>query len=258
MTRTAGVVRLVRDVLGSGAIAAYLHGSAALGGLRPCSDLDVLVVAERETTAGQRRALVDGLLAISGVRTGRSAARPVELTVVVQSEVRPWRYPPRSEFQYGEWLRDQFEKGVTPAPRTDPDLAVLVTMVLRGNAALFGPPPALVLDPVPHPDLVRSIVAGVPGLVADLDWDRRNVILTLARIWTTLATGAIRSKDESADWVLDHLPEEHRAVLARARAIYLGERRERWDDLSDRVRPHVDHVVAAINKLAATGGNLPG
>jgi hypothetical protein len=40
----------------------------------------------------KRRALLKGLLNISGSATG---ARPVELTVVVQSEVRPWRFPRR-------------------------------------------------------------------------------------------------------------------------------------------------------------------
>ena len=40
---------------------------------------------------------------------------------------------------------------------------------------------------------------GVPSLMADLADDTRNVLLTLARIWTTVATGEIRSKDEAAD-----------------------------------------------------------
>src|SRR6266540_352922 len=37
---------------------------------------------------------------------GPGPARPVELTIVVQSEVRPRRYPPRRELWYGEWLCD--------------------------------------------------------------------------------------------------------------------------------------------------------
>ena len=42
-------------------------------------------------------------------------------------------------------------------------------------------------------------------------------------------------------------------MLARARAIYLGEQDERWDDLESRVRPHVDHVVREVERLAADG-----
>ena len=83
-------------------------------------------------------------------------------------------------------------------------------MVLLGNRPVFGPPPSEVLDPVPRDDLVRAVVHGIPGLLDDLEPDTANVLLTLARIWTTVATGEIRAKDAAADWVLGRLPEEHR------------------------------------------------
>jgi predicted nucleotidyltransferase len=250
VTQTDDVVRLVRDVLGSDVLGAYLHGSSVLGGLRPHSDIDVLVVLRRRTTSEERRILVDRMLGISGPGGG-SGGRPLELTIVVQPDVRPWRYPPRSEFQYGEWLRAEFERGVTPAPVPSPDLAPLLTMVLLGNRPLFGPPPTDALDPVPHEDLLRGILDNVPDLLADLDWDAGNVVLTLARVWTTVVTGRIRPKDAAADWALARLPREHRAVMARARAIYLGVEEERWDDLQPRVRPLVDHVVGEIGRAAA-------
>ena len=126
-------------------------------------------------------------------------------------------------------------------------------MVLQANRAVFGPPPAEVFDPVPAGDLRRAVVAGIDGLLADLADDTRNVILTLARIWLTVATGEVGSKDAAADWALARLPDEHRAVLARARAIYLGEEDERWDDLASQVRPHADFVVREIERLTADG-----
>lgn len=245
------IVGLAGQVLGNGLVGVYLHGSAVLGQLQPRSDTDVLVVSGRRLTVAERRTLVDRLLVISG-RWGRPGApRPIELTIVVQADVRPWRYPPRMEFQYGEWMRPDLELGDAPPPPTpSPDLAPLLTMVLLGNRALFGPPPAEVLDLVPRDDLIRAITAGIPGLLADLVPDTTNVLLTLARIWTTAATGTIRSKDAAADWVLPRLPEEHRAVLVRARAVYLGEE-ERWDDLETNLRPHVDFVVPEIGRAAA-------
>ncbi|MEU0934612.1 aminoglycoside adenylyltransferase family protein [Embleya sp. NPDC005971] len=256
MASTEDIVRLVRDTLGAEQIVgAYLHGSAVLGGLRPRSDVDVLVVVRRATTAVRRRALVEGLLAISGERALGGPARPVELTVVVQSEVRPWRYPPRCEFQYGEWLRTEYERGTTPAPEPSPDLAPLLTMVLLGRAALVGPPPDEVLDPVPHADLRRAIVAGVPELLAEAETDTRNVLLTLARIRTTLETGTIHSKDAAADWVLARLPVEHRPVLARARAGYLGAEDEDWQEWLPQVRAHTAYAATAIARSAAREGH---
>jgi len=89
----------------------------------------------------------------------------------------------------------------------------------------------------------------IDRLRGDIDSDTGNVILTFARIWSTVATDVIRSKDAAADWALDRLPEAHRPVLARARAIYVGDQAERWDDLRDQIVPHVDYVVAEIRRL---------
>lgn len=250
MDQTREIAGLVGDLLGSEAVGVYLHGSAVHGGLRPASDLDVLVVSRRRMDDRERRALVDGLLPISGFADG---LRPVELTVVVQSEVRPWRFPPTCDFCYGEWLRTKLESGRPPQPEVMPDLALLITTALAGNRPLAGPPPAEVLDPVPRADLVRASVAGIPDLLADLDADTRNVVLTFARIWTTLATGEIRSKDAAASWALAQLPSKHRPVLAHARELYLHRRysEESWScELRARVRPHVDHVLTEIDRLS--------
>jgi len=248
------IVRIVGDVLGPDVVGAYLHGSAVLGGLRPTSDIDVLVVVRRPTTTEERREIIDRVLDISGRRARRGPARPVELTIVVQSDVRPWRYPPCAELQYGEWLRDDYERGFVPAPGPFPDLAPLVTMALAGDHPLAGPPPAEVLDPVPRDDLRRAIVEGIPGLLVDLELDTQNVVLTLTRIWATLATGEILAKDVAADWVLPRLPPEHRPVLARARDGYRAGIYAEFADLAPRVQPHADHVVAEIEQLVPTGG----
>jgi predicted nucleotidyltransferase len=242
---------LVRAVLNADAIAVYLFGSAVLGGLRPESDLDLLVVSKRRTTRAEKQRLVHGLLAASGRRTAQGMWRRIELTTAVQSDVKPWRYPPTMDFQYGDWLRSEFENGnVEPWPTTvNPDLGVLITMVMLANTPLFGPLPAEVFDPVPGDDLLSAMLDGIDSLQGDIGSDTRNVILTLARIWSTVATGTIRSKDAAADWALDRLPEAHRAVLARARAIYLGDEAERWDDLEDHIGLHTDCVVAEIRRL---------
>ncbi|MFG3258884.1 aminoglycoside adenylyltransferase family protein [Streptomyces sp. NPDC048172] len=242
-------VSLVRDVLGAEVLGAYLHGSSVLGGLQPASDLDVLVVTRRAMDERERAALLEGLLKISGLSR---EVRPVELTVVVRSEVSPWRTPPAGDFLYGEWLREEFAAGAVPQAGPMPDLALLITMVLAGDRPLLGPPPAHLLDPVPHADLVRASVAGVPELVGELEEDTRNVLLTLARVWATLATGEIKPKDAAADWALDRLPPAHRPVLAHARDLYRTSSydEETWPEtLRSGLRPHVDEVLARIDAL---------
>jgi len=108
---------LVQEVFSGELVGLYLFGSAVLGGLRPTSDLDLLAVSRRPTTPEERRRLAERLLALS------KRPRHLELTIVVQSEVRPWRYPPRMDFQYGDWLRAELERGEIPPPAPNPDVA---------------------------------------------------------------------------------------------------------------------------------------
>ncbi|CAM5295373.1 hypothetical protein SCALM49S_07724 [Streptomyces californicus] len=61
---------LLRDVLGPDLLGACLHGSAVLGGLRPASDLDILAIPRRSLDTDRRRALLAGLLEISGLTPG--------------------------------------------------------------------------------------------------------------------------------------------------------------------------------------------
>ena len=226
-----------------------------LGGLHPSSDIDVLVVTLRPTTLDEKRALVSRLMPISGRGDPTGASHPIELTIVVQSDVRPWRYPPSLDLLYGDWWRLEFERGeLTPWVSPNPDLALLLEMVLQANRPLFGPPPAEVLDPVPPADFRRALLDVIPALLDDIDGDEANVVLTFVRIWTTLETGVIRSKDGAADWALPRLPPEHRAVLERARAIYLGDEPDEWADLAARLRPHVDQVLGEIEELRSQGG----
>ncbi|MFC6931040.1 DUF4111 domain-containing protein [Actinomadura yumaensis] len=135
-----------------------------------------------------------------------------------------------------------------------PDLALLITMALTADRALTGPRLTQVLAPVPHSDVVRASVTAIPDLLDELDSDTRNVLLTFARIWTTLATGQIRSKDAAAEWALAQLPLEHRPVLEYARQLYLNYRysEEDWSEtLRAQVRPHVHHVLSEIERLSS-------
>lgn len=247
------VVAVVRELLGEAVVGIYLHGSATIGGLKPTSDIDILVLINRPMTPDERRELIGRLLPISGRGDPTGRSRSVGLEVVVQADVRPWSYPPRLEFQYGDWWRSEFEHGnFAPWESPNPDLALLLEVVLQANHPLLGPPPSEVLDPIPSADIRRAMLDSIPALLSYLDGDERNVVLTFARIWTTLATGVIRSKDAAADWALPLLPAGHRAVLAHARDIYLGEAPEEWGDLLPRVRPHVDHVIGEIRRVAAS------
>lgn len=98
---------------------------------------------------------------------------------------------------------------------------------------------------------MAAITAGVPNLLEEADSDTRNVLLTLARIWTTMATGAVMPKDEAAEWVLARLPAEHHQALALARDAYLGSATDNWNEHAGQVLP-LSHYM--IERLRAQEG----
>ena len=222
----------VRAILGGDLLGAYLYGSAVAGGLRHRSDLDLLVISGRPTTPDEKGRLITGLMRLSGRRATDGPARSLEVSIVERAAVRPWRYPPVLDFQYGDWFRKDYESGeFTPWDSPNADVAVLLTAAFGANERLVGPALEDLVDPVPRDDLDQAMLDGVAGLIDDLADDTANVLLTLARIWNTLATGEINPKDVAARWALERLPPERRAGLGRARAVYLGDEPDDWDDL---------------------------
>ena len=240
-------LKLLKITLGSDLLAVYLYGSAVSGGLQRWSDVDLFAVSNRATTFAEKNTLTSALLDISGIYM-KGPKRPLEVTIVEKALINPWQYPPRADFQYGEWLRDSFEKGIIEAQASNemPDLAVIITQILLKSTTLWGQEPKHLLAPVPYHDFITAMLHDLPQLATHLNQDTRNVLLTYARIWSTMATNTIRPKPAAADWALRHLPVAYQPVLSRAKAFCIGTEEERWDDVTALLQPCADFMTDAI------------
>ena len=141
-------VAAVVGVLGRRPVAAYVVGSAVSGGLRPMSDVDVLVVVREAPDEAQRRRLADALMRVSGRYGGGGPVRALDVLLVRLGDVVPWRYPPVQAFAYGEWLRAAYAAGAAPQPGPNPDLALQLAQGRATGVALHGPPPDALFDAV--------------------------------------------------------------------------------------------------------------
>lgn len=253
--QTERVLRLVREVLGHDALGAYEHGSAVLGGVQPTSDIDLLVVTGRLATLLEKRQLVEGLMAISAPFPPPGPERCVELTVVAQAQVRPWRYPPSFDLQYGEWLRKRFERGdsLPLQAAVNADLTILLTIVLLGDQPLFGPPPGALLDPVLMEDCINAMVSDIDVFMDEFEGDTRNILLRLARIWRTVVTGSIDRKDRAAEWAQERLPPDYQQLMERARAMYLGWQPDEWTGLVSEARASAVYMISQIRREVPRG-----
>jgi len=206
-----------------------------LGCFGPRSDIDLVAVAARPTPEQDKQALVAVLLEESAPYDHPGGRRPIELDLVLASALRPWQYPATLDFHYSEEFRARFEAaGELDAWESleSRDLAAHITVLRRSGQAVSGPPIDSVFPEVPTANYVDA-------LTHDLWWCQeqwvqrpRYGVLSIARIWATLATGKPQSKATGADWALPRLPAELRPALEHGRDLYSGEEKmERWDTL---------------------------
>jgi streptomycin 3"-adenylyltransferase len=223
-SQIAGAQLVLERELGGDLRGIHLFGSALDGGLKPCSDLDLMVSVARPPPKAVQRALLRELLSHSAWPGSSRVLRALEVTLVSLSELVPWRYPPRREMQFGEWLREDIRAGRYEPARPDHDLAILITKLHRHSVALFGPPAGDLFEDVPVSDFRQSLADTISQWNAPSDWSghERDVILALARIWYSARTGEITSKERAAAWAADRLPAEHRVLVERAAKAYLG------------------------------------
>lgn len=172
------------------------------------------------------------------------------MTSLVLSDLHPLTEAPRCDFQYGEWLREPLVEGLLPQPSHDPDVVALLAAAQDAHKVLRGPTLDDLLGPVPEELLRQALLAVVPSLIQEIAGDERNALLTLARTIVTLETGQIVSKDDAAQQVAPRLTGHDRVLLEHARAGYLGQVSDNWNDLSSDAKA-LAHTLAELAQREA-------
>lgn len=234
--------------------AIHLYGSALDGGLKPYSDIDLLVTVRARPDEAVRRGLLLDLLTVSALPGEDKSLRALEVTVIAHNEVVPWHYPARRELQFGEWLRKDLLAGIFETAVLDIDLVILLLKARQHSIALVGLAAEELFEPVPKRDFFKALTDTLKpwNSVADWSGEERNIVLTLARIWYSAATGSIVPKDVAAAWVLERLPIEYRPILQEARRAYLGHSEDNLAALADQVAVFIPFVKSSIMDLLET------
>lgn len=234
---------LLRERLGIDLLAVYLHGSAVTSGLSQASDVDLIAISNEALPASTRQSLSADLLAISGhYPCDKFGRRPLEVIIFIRADLEAAHYPARAEFIYGEWLRDGIERGAIVTAEENPEYTLLLAQAREEATPLVGPDLTEFLPAIPFSIVRQAIADLLPGLIATVEGDERNVLLALARMWKTAKTGRFASKADAADWAAAHLSVQASAILKLARDAYLG---RRIDDLNRRPA----QLSQAINEL---------
>lgn len=223
------VISIAENLLGNQILGIYMYGSAILGSLRPDSDIDILIITNHKLSPASRNNLTKELLTISKpVGYISTDKRPLELTIINNNDIVPWQTPLYCEYMYGEWLRTEIESGKIPQGFFDPDIVILLWQAKQYSVTLKGTTAKEIIPDIPFADVEKAIQYSLPTLIHNLKGDERNVLLTLSRMWFTLETGTMATKDIAAKWALPKIPKELSPLLKMAKDAYLGKIIDHW------------------------------
>jgi aminoglycoside 9-adenylyltransferase len=224
------VMDLLKEILKDKLEAIYLYGSAVHGGLKKDSDIDMFAVINSGLGNLERKLMIEGLMAISGEIGNRQGKRYLELTISTSDELKENQYPVFREFQYGEWLREEFKKGYLSEKIADPDMTVLLAQLKQSSIALLGKEAELMIPNISKTQLNLAMQDSVQELVNNFEGDERNVLLTLARILATTETGEFMPKEKAGAYILPLLNKSQQETMNLAINGYLGKANDDWGD----------------------------
>jgi predicted nucleotidyltransferase len=216
------LVRGARENLGENFVGAYLQGSFAVGDADEHSDVDFLVVVERELSGDEQRklqSLQERLFTLPSqwAQHLEGSYVPRENLRRLDPERRPWFY---------------FDNGaIKPALDNHDNTAVVRWSLRERGVTLAGPHPKTLVDPVSADDLRADALwalneweAWVPTLER---WSARlqpEAVLAHCRILHTVDAGRVGTKPEAAEWALDNVDEPWRPLIRQA----LADRPDPW------------------------------
>jgi predicted nucleotidyltransferase len=214
-----------RSVLRGIFCGAYLVGSFALGDADEHSDVDFLVVTEKELDDVQTEGLRE--LHRRLFRLDVAWAQHLEGSYVAREILRRVD-PARTPLLY-------LDNGASELVLDDHCNTAVVRWTLREHGVvLAGTEPTSLVDPVSAEQLRAEALATLPLYVEWAPeptkaggmsrWKQPYLVLTFCRLLHTLDSGRVGSKREAAEWALAALDEEWAPLIQRA----LDDRPDPW------------------------------
>ena len=237
-----------KAILGDDLVGVYLHGSAAMGCFNAKkSDVDLIVVVERDISDEVKRAFMDMAVALNA----RAPEKGIEFSVVTRDVCRPFVYPTpfilHFSVAYLKWYNADPADYVKRMNGTDIDLAAHFTVIRARGMCLYGEAIDDVFGEVDSGYYVDSIWNDVKDAEAEIATNPTYVILNLCRVLAYLEDGSILSKREGGAWGLKNLPERVRGVVQTALDDYTSDAQVIMNDAC--AREFAAYMIGRIKAL---------
>lgn len=257
----ADFVESARGILGGEFVGAYLQGSFAIGGADEHSDVDFIVVTERDV-ADEHRAALQAM-------HQRFYALPTPWAQHLEGS-----YVPRDVLRHVDPARRPLlylDNGATELELDNHCNSAVVRWLLRGHGVvLAGPEPADLVEPVEAQQLRAEALAAMDeyvrwaresqerfesmcGVPAMSRWKQPYLVLTLCRILHTLVEGRVASKPAAGEWAVDNLDAEWSPLIRAA----LDDRPDPWGRVHQpATREDIDRTLEFADYAARKAATL--
>jgi predicted nucleotidyltransferase len=218
----AKIIDLFKEEMGNNLVGIYLHGSLAMGCFHPTkSDIDFLVVAEKELTAEVKKSIAKKLLSLDEELPNSGG---LEMSIVLERYLKPFVHPTPFEFHYSALHREKYSKdeNYICGGLEDPDLAAHIVVTYHRGITLYGKPIKKVFRPVPKQYYIQSILSDVENAKAAISESPVYYTLNLCRVLYFLKHGIISSKKEGGEWAVTSLPAKFRRLVLECLNQYNG------------------------------------
>jgi predicted nucleotidyltransferase len=210
------LVQNVQHILDHNLIAAYLHGSFAVGDWDSDSDIDFLVVTETDVTATELAALQAMHARVYALPT--AWAQHLEGSYAPQATIRQIQ-PPHQQFLFLDNTSDHLVW--SPHDNTQ----YLRWVVRTHGITLVGPAPDTLIDPVDANALRQEALTRMHSWADQIfsapeqmnnRWYQPYAVLSYCRMLYTVATGTAISKPAGARWAQQQLDHRWAGLIAQA------------------------------------------
>jgi len=214
-----------QSILQDKLVGIYVHGSIAF----QCftwenSDIDFLVIVKRPLSQAEKEALISTLISLDEY----APKKGFEMSVVLQSNCKPFVYPTPYELHYSNSYRERYREDLSGLCESlhgeDKDLASHITVINAVGFPLCGPAVSEVFSPVPKTDYLDSLLYDVGDAEEEICENPVYFILNLCRVVAYVEADLVLSKSQGGEWGLAHLPENYRHLIRAALRVYSADK----------------------------------
>ncbi|RKX57531.1 MAG: hypothetical protein DRP24_00125 [Thermotoga sp.] len=249
------VVKSFRKTLKDNLVGVYLHGSLAMSCFNPnYSDIDMLIVVEREMSVEDKRLFIGDFL--DTIKSKKIPKKGIEFSVIQIKYLRNFEYPTPFELHYSKMWKEAYEQNRVDFSKQnrDPDLAAHIVVTLNRGMCLYGESIDKVFKPIPEKFYVESILHDAKDIERNPMEDPVYSVLNFCRILYYLKEKVVSSKKEAGEWAIEILPEDLKRLVNKALRIYMGDVKEiKWDER--RVKNFVEFAFLEVKRLLSSFKN---